>query len=160
MKQTIDKLFKNGTIYTLENEGDTVEALAVTKGKIIFTGTLDDAEKQYEPKEVIDLQGKVLLPSVGDSHLHFYAYCQTLTTVDLAGCTTRKEAFERLKKKADETPKGMWIKGSNFDQSKWKDVEDKLPTNKELDEVTTDHPLVIKRCCLHAVVANTKALEE
>ncbi|MFA7196608.1 MAG: amidohydrolase, partial [Anaerovoracaceae bacterium] len=47
-----------------------------------------------------------------------------------------------------------------FDQSKWKDVEDKLPTNKELDEVTTDHPLVIKRCCLHAVVANTKALEE
>ncbi|NLV70168.1 MAG: amidohydrolase [Clostridiales bacterium] len=160
MKQTIDKLFKNGTIYTLENEGDTVEALAVAKGKIIFTGTLDDAEKQYEPKEVIDLQGKVLLPSVGDSHLHFYAYCQTLTTVDLAGCTTRKEAFERLKKKADETPKGMWIKGSNFDQSKWKDVEDKLPTNKELDEVTTDHPLVIKRCCLHAVVANTKALEE
>ena len=160
MKQTIDKLFKNGTIYTLENEGDTVEALAVTKGKIIFTGTLDDAEKQYEPKEVIDLQGKVLLPSVGDSHLHFYAYCQTLTTVDLAGCTTRKEAFERLKKKADETPKGMWIKGSNFDQSKWKDVEDKLPTNKELDEVTTDHPLVIKRCCLHAVVANSKALEE
>ncbi|HRV33678.1 MAG TPA: amidohydrolase, partial [Anaerovoracaceae bacterium] len=160
MKQTIDKLFKNGTIYTLENEGDTVEALAVTKGKIIFTGTLDDAEKQYEPEEVIDLQGKVLLPSVGDSHLHFYAYCQTLTTVDLAGCTTRKEAFERLKKKADETPKGMWIKGSNFDQSKWKDVEDKLPTNKELDEVTTDHPLVIKRCCLHAVVANTKALEE
>jgi len=160
MKQTIDKLFKNGTIYTLENEGDTVEALAVAKGKIIFTGTLDDAEKQYEPKEVIDLQGKVLLPSVGDSHLHFYAYCQTLTTVDLAGCTTRKEAFERLKKKADETPKGMWIKGSNFDQSKWKDVEDKLPTNKELDEVTTDHPLVIKRCCLHAVVANSKALEE
>ncbi|MDD2301185.1 MAG: amidohydrolase, partial [Eubacteriales bacterium] len=151
---------KNGTIYPLENEGDTVEALAVNKGKIIFTGTLDDAEKQYEPKEVIDLQGKVLLPSVGDSHLHFYAYCQTLTTVDLAGCTTRKEAFERLKKKADETPKGMWIKGSNFDQSKWKDVEDKLPTNKELDEVTTDHPLVIKRCCLHAVVANTKALEE
>jgi predicted amidohydrolase YtcJ len=160
MKKTIDKLFTDGTIYTLENEGTTVEAVAVDKGKIVFAGSKKHAEEQFEAKEHINLDGKVLLPSVGDSHLHFYAYCQTLTTVDLAGCTTRKEAFARLKKKADETPKGMWIKGSNFDQSKWKDCEDRIPNNKELDEVTTDHPLIIKRCCLHAVVANTKALEE
>ena len=160
MKQAIDKLFKNGTIYTLEKEGMTVEALGVDKGKIVFTGSAAKAESKYEGKETIDLQGKVLLPSVGDSHLHFYAYCQTLTTVDLAGCTTRKEAFERLRKKAEETPKGMWIKGSNFDQSKWKDTEDQIPTNKELDEITTDHPMVIKRCCLHAVVANTPAMQE
>ena len=160
MKQAIDKLFKNGTIYTLEKEGMTVEALGVDKGKIVFTGSAAEAESKYEGKETIDLQGKVLLPSVGDSHLHFYAYCQTLTTVDLAGCTTRKEAFERLRKKAEETPKGMWIKGSNFDQSKWKDTEDQIPTNIELDEITTDHPMVIKRCCLHAVVANTPAMQE
>lgn len=160
MKQTIDKLFTNGKIYTLVEEGACVEAVGVDKGKIVFTGSLKEAAEKYDAKESIDLKGQVLLPSVGDSHLHFYAYCQTLTTVDLGGCTTRKEAFERLKKKADETPKGSWIKGSNFDQSKWKDCEDRIPTNKELDQITTDHPLIIKRCCLHAVVANTKALEE
>lgn len=159
MKQTIDKLFRNGTIYTLEKEGARVEALGVDKGKIVFAGSAADADQRYEAKENIDLEGKVLLPSVGDSHLHFYAYCQTLTTVDLGGCTTRKEALQRLRKKAEETPKGMWIKGSNFDQSKWKDSDDRLPTNQELDEVTTDHPMVIKRCCLHAVVANTPAMK-
>ncbi|MDD4445520.1 MAG: amidohydrolase, partial [Eubacteriales bacterium] len=90
MKQSIDKLFKNGTIYTLEKEGATVEALGIDKGKIVFAGTAEEAEKQFDAKESIDLQKNVLLPSVGDAHLHFYAYCQTLTTVDLAGCTTRK----------------------------------------------------------------------
>ena len=102
MKQKIDKLFINGTIYTLEEEGTTVEAIGVDEGKIVFSGSKKNAEERFEAKEYINLEGKVLLPSVGDSHLHFYAYCQTLTTVDLAGCTTRKEAFERLKKKAEE----------------------------------------------------------
>lgn len=160
MKQKIEKLFHGGTIYTLKEEGDTVEALGVSDGKIVFAGKREDAEKQFDINELIDLKGHVLLPSVADSHLHFYAYCQTLTTVDLGGCTTRAEALERLRKKAAETPKGVWIKGSNFDQSKWKDVEDKLPTKIDLDEVSTEHPIVMKRACLHAVVANSLAMKE
>ena len=159
MKSTIDKLFYNGTIYTLASEGNTVESLGVSAGKIVHAGSKNLAETNYDIKEYVDLDGQILLPSVADSHLHFYAYCQTLTTVDLGGCTTQKEAMERLSQKAAETPKGVWIKGSNFDQSKWKDVEDQLPTKDDLDGVSTEHPIVIKRACLHAVVANSPAME-
>ena len=160
MKQKVDKLFVNGKIYTFIEENDTVEALAVDKGKILWTGTTAEALEQFESDDCIDLQGKAMEPSLGDSHLHFYAYCQTLSTVDLAGCTTRAEAWEKLKAQCAKVPAGTWVKGSNYDQSKWKDVEDRMPTADDLDMVSTDHPVIIKRCCLHEVSANHMALEK
>lgn len=80
--------------------------------------------------------------------------------MDLGGATSRAEALQLLRDRAAETPKGEWIKGSNFDQSKWKDCEDQLPTRLDLDEASTEHPIVIKRVCLHTAVANTMALEK
>ena len=160
MKQKIDKLFVNGKIYTFIEENDTVEAVAVDKGYIIWTGLTKNAMEKFEPAEIIDLEGKAMEPSMGDSHLHFYAYNQTLFTVDLGGVTTREEAWAKLKAKCAEVPAGAWVKGSNYDQSKWQDMDvDRMPTADDLDLVSTDHPVIIKRCCLHEVSANHKALE-
>ena len=105
-----------------------------------------------------DLAGKTMLPGMGDSHLHFFAYCQTHTTVDLGGCTSKAEAIGKLAARAAETPKGQWIKGSNFDESKWDADNDHLPTKADLDLVSPDHPVMMKRVCLHTAVANTAAL--
>lgn len=158
--KVIEKLFFNGKIYTLEKEGVIVEALGVAGGKIIFAGTKQQAEAEYDIKEKVDLQGKTMLPGMGDSHLHFYAYCQFSTTVDLGSVTSKAEAIRKLAEKAAETPEGQWIKGSGFDQSKWTDCEDELPTREDLDKASTKHPIVIKRVCVHTSVANTMALEK
>ncbi len=155
-----DRLFINGKIYTLEAEGVCKEALAVRDGKIDFVGTTDEVLGKYESNEVIDLEGKTMLPGMGDSHLHFFAYCQTYTTVDLGVAKTKAEAIALLAAKAAETPEGQWIKGSNFDQSKWTDAEDQFPTRHDLDKASSKHPIVIKRVCLHTAVANTMALEK
>ncbi len=160
MKKFIDTLFVNGKIYSLEKEGLCFESLGVDKGVIVYTGDSASAMALYEAKEIIDLNGNTMLPSMGDSHVHFYATCQALTTVDLLGCKTKAEAVERLRKRADETPAGTWIKGSNFDQSKWTDADDQLPTRQDLDKASTRHPIVIKRICLHAAVGNTLAIEK
>lgn len=160
MKKTADKIFINANAYTLEAEGVVKDAIVVKDGKFEYVGTASEAQKEYEAKEIIDLEGKTVLPGMGDSHLHFFAYCQTYTTVDLGGAKSKKEALERLAAKAKETPKGEWIKGSNFDQSKWEDCEDLLPTKEDLDLASTEHPIVIKRVCLHTAVANTMALEK
>lgn len=161
MKTSIDKMFFGKNIYTMVSDGDKVEAIGVKDGKIVFAGTKAKAEELYDAAEVIQLKDdQAMMPGFGDSHLHFYAYCQTLTTVDLAGATTKAEALKRLADKAKETPEGMWIKGSNFDQSKWTDCEDQIPTKEDLDKASDKHPIVIKRCCLHTAVANTMALEK
>ncbi|HPF18932.1 MAG TPA: amidohydrolase [Bacillota bacterium] len=158
MKQTIDTLFTNGRIYSLESEGAFYEALGVDGGIIVYTGSAAEAESRFAPQKRIDLRGRTMLPGMGDSHVHFYATCQALTTVDLLGCKTKAEAVERLRKRAEETPEGTWIKGSNFDQSKWTDTDDQLPTRQDLDLASTRHPIVIKRICLHAAVGNTLAV--
>ena len=160
MKLTADKIFINAKAYTLEAEGVIKEAIVIKDGKFVFVGTTEEALERYEAKEVIDLEGKTVLPGMGDSHLHFFAFCQTFTTVDLGGAKSKKEAIERLAAKAAETPEGEWIKGSNFDQSKWDDCEDQLPTKEDLDMASTKHPIVIKRVCLHTAVANTMALSK
>lgn len=159
MKSKADKLFINGRIYTMESEGDCKEALAVKDGIITFVGSNVEASETVEAAETIDLAGKAMLPGLVDSHLHFFAYCQTLTTVDLAGCKSKEEMIERLKKRAAETPAGQWIKGSNFDESKWYSDTEHLPTRHDLDKVSPDHPVMMKRVCLHTAVASTRALE-
>lgn len=90
MRKTVDLLLENGRIYTMVSEGDCVEALCVKNGVIVYTGTAAEAERLYDAAEVVDLGGRVMLPGMGDSHLHFFAYCQTHTSVDLGGCRSRE----------------------------------------------------------------------
>lgn len=159
MREKVDLILKNGNIYTIKREGEAVEALCVKDGIIVSTGTTKEIMDRFEADRVVDLKGKTVLPGMGDSHLHFFAYCQTHTMVDLGNCTSRREAMGRLAARAAETPKGEWIKGSNFDESKWDTDNDHLPTKADLDCVSTDHPIVMKRVCLHTVVANSAALK-
>lgn len=117
MKEKLDRLLYNGSIHTLKSENDVVEALGINDGKIVFAGSDREALLLYESLEMVDLKGRTIIPGLGDSHMHFYATCQTLATVDLGGCRSKREAMLHLKEKAVSTPKGEWIRGSNFDQS-------------------------------------------
>ena len=152
----LDKLFINGEIYSMKKEGEKFQSLGIKDGKIVFLGTNDEA-KNVSSKELIDLKGKMMIPGMADAHLHLYAYCQNLTFVDLSKVHDINEMVSLMKEKVKNIKKGDWIKGVNFDQSKWK--ENRFPTLEEMDSISKDNPVIIKRCCLHAVVANSKALE-
>ena len=152
----LDKLFINGEIYSMKKEGEKFQSLGVKDGKITFLGT-DEEAKNVSSKELIDLKGKMMIPGMADAHLHLYAYCQNLTFVDLSKVHNINEMINLMKEKIKNVKKGDWVKGVNFDQSKWK--ENRFPTLEEMDSISKDNPIIIKRCCLHAVVANSKALE-
>ena len=152
----LDKLFINGEIYSMKKEGEKFQSLGVKNGKITFLGT-DEEAKNLSSKELINLKGKMMIPGMADAHLHLYAYCQNLTFVDLSKVHNINEMINLMKEKIKNVKKGNWVKGVNFDQSKWK--ENRFPTLEEMDSISKDNPIIIKRCCLHAVVANSKALE-
>ena len=152
----LDKLFINGEIYSMKKEGEKFQSLGVKDGKITFLGT-DEEAKNLSSKELINLKGKMMIPGMADAHLHLYAYCQNLTFVDLSKVHNINEMINLMKEKIKNVKKGDWVKGVNFDQSKWK--ENRFPTLEEMDSISKDNPIIIKRCCLHAVVANSKALE-
>lgn len=152
----LDVLLKNGIIYTMEEDGKSVEALGIKDGKIVFAGSNQEAAN-YTSEKLVDLEGHAVIPGMADSHMHMYAYCQNQTFVNLENARSMDEMIALMKEKVEKTPEGNWVKGVNFDQTKFK--ENRFPTRKDLDKISTAHPIVIKRCCLHSVVANTKALE-
>lgn len=152
----IDTLFVNGKIYTMREEGESFQSLGIRNGKIAFLGNMEEVSK-IQAKKRVDLKGRMMIPGMADSHLHLYAYCQNLTFVDLSSAKSISEMVALMKEKVKETSPGQWIKGVNFDQSKWK--ENRFPSLEEMNSISMEHPVIIKRCCLHAVVANSKALE-
>ncbi len=160
MKASADKIFINAKVYTLEDEGVCKEAIVVKDGKFAYVGSSDEALANYESDQIIDLKGKTVLPGMGDSHMHFVAFCKLFSWVDLGKTESKEEAIKMLAEKAAETPEGQWVTGFNFDQSKWSDSNDRLPTREDLDRASTKHPIMIKRVCVHASVANTAAIQK
>lgn len=154
-REAIDLLLTGGSIYTFKEEGDTVEALGIGGGRVVFAGRIEDALK-YDIKKTLDMKGKTVIPGLGDSHLHLYAYCQNQTYVALDEARSMEGFKAKLAEKANETAPGEWIRGAGFDQTKF--VENRMPTRRDLDQVSTVHPIVVRRCCLHVLVANSAAI--
>ena len=67
-----EKIFINGKVYTMEQDGEAVEAFAVRDHKIVATGTTEEI-RCMECDEVVDLAGKTVLPGFIDAHLHLLA---------------------------------------------------------------------------------------
>lgn len=152
----IDTLLINGRIYTMREEGEWVEAIGIHEGRIVFAGSTT-ACAACPAERIIDLKGKTVLPGFGDSHLHLSAYCQNRETVGLEEAKSMEEMIRLMKVRAAATNEGEWVKGTGFDQTKFS--ENRMPTRWDLDRISTDHPIVIRRCCLHVMVANSLAIQ-
>lgn len=152
----IDKNIINGKIFTMESETAVCEAFSIFDGKIVACGSSEEILKN-EAKEVIDLKGKCVLPGFIDSHQHILSYARGLHAVNLRNVTSWKEAKEKLKERAAITPEGQWIKGTSFNHENWDDPT--LPHKDELDDISSNHPILISRYCMHVHVANTMALQ-
>lgn len=68
-----DTVFINGKVVTMESAMPQAEALAVHGGDILAVGSNDDIRTYIGPAtEVIDLDGKALLPGFVDPHTHLF----------------------------------------------------------------------------------------
>lgn len=152
----VEKIVKNGTIYSMDTEGESYAAMAINGERIVRTYKKGE-EITEQADEVIDLEGKAVLPGFIDCHMHLLSYTQSLQSVSLRGCTSWQECKERLMERARNTPKGEWVRGAAFNHEDW-DVP-VLPDRHELDAISTEHPIMIGRYCMHVSVVNTMALK-
>ena len=70
---SINKLYYNGTVLTLDKNETIAESVFIKDGKIIEVGTNSDLTKKFsdESIEKIDLKGKTIAPGFIDIHSHF-----------------------------------------------------------------------------------------
>ncbi|MEI7802543.1 MAG: amidohydrolase family protein, partial [Bacteroidota bacterium] len=149
-KTKVDLLIYNAHIYTLSPNNTIVEAMVVSKGKIIFVGSSTDAQTNYEGVTEIDLKGETVFPGFNDAHCHFYGYGEQLGRVNLVGTKSWSEVVDRAKK-FDTTQHTTWIQGRGWDQNDWAIKE--FPTNDLLNAAFPNQPVFLKRIDGHAGVA-------
>ena len=67
-----DLILKNANIITMDDNNPNAEAIAIADGKILFVGlNADTGAYQGENTQVIDIQGKTIIPGFIDSHAHW-----------------------------------------------------------------------------------------
>jgi hypothetical protein len=146
----------------MDTQESIFQAVAVKFGKIVAVGSNSDVDK-YDGEEtnIVDLLGKTVLPGLIDSHGHFINEGSSKKIyVDLseeAGIHSTSDIQRILKEKAEQTPIGDWIFGYQEDDSKLD--EKRHPNRRELDEISTDHPILITTVGGHFWMANSKAFE-
>ena len=155
-KEKADLLVYNCTIYTIDSTFSTAEAMAVKDGKILAVGKMADLEKKFELPVKMDVQGKFIYPGFIDAHAHFLEYGKRLQQVNLIGTGSWDEIIEKVKTFAAENKEG-WITGGGWDQNDW--AVKKFPSNKKLNELFPDRPVLLSRIDGHAAIANQKALD-
>lgn len=151
-------LVYGGNIYTLQEEGQKVEAIFFENGIIVDYGQKTMLAKTYQTriKTNIDLYGSTLLPGFVDSHMHLVGYGEKLMRLDLSRCRSKEEALEKVAAFAHKIPEGEWIIGDGWNENLWRE---KSPiTRKELDNYVLSHPVLLNRICKHAIAVNSKAL--
>ena len=79
-------VFTHGYVYTVNPGQRTAQAVAVRDGKIIYVGSNQGARAFVGKKtEVVDLKGKMLMPSFSDGHAHPQAAVSFLYAANLYG---------------------------------------------------------------------------
>ena len=153
-----DKILSRGKIWTGNPGWPWVEAVALRAGRILAVGTNEDVKRTAgRETEVIDLNGRLVLPGFIDSHVHFLNGGFSLMSIQLRDAASKEEFITRIAAKAKSLAKGEWILNGDWDHTQFSTPE--LPRREWIDSVTPDNPVCINRLDGHMVLANSLALK-
>ncbi len=158
-----DLVLQGGRIHTPSAAQPSAEAVATRQGRIVAVGSGGDIARWIGPAtRVIDLRQASVFPGFQEGHGHLMGLGLARLGVDLNGTTGFRQIVDRVAAAAKDRPKGQWIKGRGWHESKWSEkpnvVVRGFPTHAELSAAVPDHPVVLRRADGHAVIVNAAAL--
>jgi predicted amidohydrolase YtcJ len=157
-KPAADLIITNAKVWTVDKSAPSAEAVAILGDRIVAVGFNADVDLWRAPQtKIIDADGKLLLPGFNDAHVHFVGAGWQLDNVQLNDASSAEEFARRIGEKARSIPKGEWILGGDWDETKWNPAV--LPTNKTIDAVTPDTPVFVSRYDGHMALANSLAMK-
>ncbi len=157
-KPAADLIINNANIWTVDHSLPKAQAVAVLGERIVSVGSNEEVAQWRGPQtRIIDAAGKLLLPGFNDAHTHFASGGFQLESVQLTDATSAEELVRRIAEQAKKMPKGEWMQGGDWDETKWSPA--KLPTKEMIDAVTPDNPVFIYRYDGHMALANSLALK-
>lgn len=160
-----DAVFVNGPVITMNPSQPTAESVAVAGGRIVAVGTRDDVSAFQGPAtREIDLAGRTLSPGFIDGHAHVAAFgTQAVGANLLAPPDGEVETIDdlivalRAFGDGDDLSRTGWVFGMGFDDAVL--AERRFPTRDDLDQVSTELPVMAVHISGHFAVVNGKGLE-
>ncbi len=147
-------LFTNGKVFggSRWNEPVWFETVFVENGIIKNLGNYDELKDRVQQRDIIDLNGCVLLPGLCDAHLHMAAGGGFLELVDLGGMDRNQTKKALLA--ADKGRRGKeWITALNWDA-------DNCELNARiLDKWLPNRKILIFRRDIHSCCCSLAALK-
>ncbi|MBX9785531.1 MAG: amidohydrolase family protein [Chitinophagaceae bacterium] len=148
----------NGNIFTINPKEPKAQALAIADGRLIAVGSNADILRMATAKtKKIDAGYKTVLPGFIDAHTHpAYSGIKHLKMVD---CDLRsiKEIKEAIRQRAAITPKGKWVEGFKYDDTKT--IEGRKINIADLDDAAPEHPVRITHRGGHTYYCNSLAFK-
>ncbi len=157
------QLYYNGTIVTVNDSYPLAEALLVEDGKICAIGSLEDVQAlQDEETTLVDLAGKTVLPGFIDGHGHIGNPAVSMPRLDPppnGDIDSKEKLFKKIKEYISEglVLESGWLICSGYDNAFFEN--NAHPTREELDELSTDIPMLVLHASNHVACINSKAME-
>ena len=148
-------LVNNVKGYTLDEAGKRISFtnMVIEEGKVL---ALDVQPDNHHIDEVIDGEGKVMLPGLIDAHGHLLGLGANLLEVNLRDSKSAKHAASMVADYAFANTTQDWITGRGWNQELWSDRA--FPRAQDLDNVVSDRPVFLTRVDGHAAWVNSKAM--
>ncbi len=138
-----DLIVFDGKVVTVDSGFSVHEAMAVESNRIVAIGRNEEIVKLKTDKtEMLDLNGKMVLPGLFDSHTHPVGAAMIEFDHPIPDMETIQDVLNYFKSRADVLEDGQWIVLQQVFITRLR--EQRYPTRAELDQVAPKNPVVFR----------------
>lgn len=139
----VDTIYYNGKVVTVDQQSQIAQAFAVSGEKIVAVG--DEAlVRNFAQEDTVlkDLQGKMVLPGLIDSHVHAPDASMFEWDHPIPEMETIQDVLSYIRSRSEVLEPGKWIFVSQVFVTRLTDQ--RFPTRYELDQVAPKHPVFFR----------------
>jgi predicted amidohydrolase YtcJ len=156
-------VLRGGKVATVAAGQPEAQAVAVRGATIVAVGTDAEIAALVGPAtEVIELQGRRVVPGFIEGHGHFLGLGGAKLMLDLTQARSWDEIVAMVAAAAARAKPGEWIRGRGWHQEKWalppEPAVEGNPVHASLSAVSPDNPVLLTHRSGHAAFANARAL--
>ncbi|HET7235582.1 MAG TPA: amidohydrolase [Actinomycetota bacterium] len=156
-KGSADLVFVNGAVYTVDAARRWAQAVAVKDGRIAAVGTDEQVRSLAATgTEVVDLQGRMLVPGFQDAHCHPPGGGFDMLHCNLSDAYSVEEYERIIAGFVTSHPDDEWVVGGGWSMDLFPGGN---PTKDVLDRIVPDRPVYLPSRDGHSAWVNSKALE-
>ncbi len=151
-----DLVLRGGDVFTVDPARSWARGLAVEGGRIVEVSRDGDlAHRVTSATELIDLDGRMVLPGFQDAHVHPPMAGLSMTRCDLRGDQNRSEYLATVESYATGHPEAEWILGDGWAMDAFPGG---IAAKEDLDRVVPDRPVFLVNRDGHGAWVNSRAL--